>query len=306
VIDLHSHVLPGLDDGAADLPEALELAAAAAADGVTTMAATPHLRADHPRVRPAELASQVDHLQREIDRAGIALELIAGGEVDLAWACRASDADLRLVSYGRRESDLLLETPYGHLPGAFESLVRRLRERGFRLLLAHPERSPTFQEEPRRLAALVRDGVLVQVGADSLTQLPRRSRRRRLASRIIGEGLAHVLASDLHGMRVGRAPSLSAAVAAADGLAHGRGTWMAAGAPAAILAGEPPGAPPVGSAPTRRRPVSRVSAALRSGTRPYWLAPEGPPDLAQRVAQQAGREQDEGEQVRHAPRRDGC
>jgi protein-tyrosine phosphatase len=249
VIDLHCHVLPGLDDGAADLDEALALAAAAAADGVETLAATPHLRADHPDVEPAALRDRVDELQRELERAGIGLELVPAGEVDMAWAYRADDEQLRQVSYAQRGTDLLLETPYGYLPPAFEGVIRELRGRGFRILLAHPERSPTFQHEPGRLAALVHDGVLVQVGADAFTDLPRRSRTRRLATRLVGERLAHVLASDSHGPHIRRSPKLSAGAAAVDRLAPGRGAWMVSEAPAAVLAGEALPAPPARARP---------------------------------------------------------
>jgi protein-tyrosine phosphatase len=244
VIDLHFHLLPALDDGPGDLDEALALAAGAVADGVRTVAATPHLRADHPDVDPADLRGRVDELQDDLDRAGIALELVVGGEVDMAWAYRAGDEQLRQVSYGQRGTDLLLETPYGYLPPAFEGVIGALRGRGFRVLLAHPERSPTFQHEPGRLSALVDDGVLVQVGADALTDLPRRSRTRRLASRLVSEGLAHVLASDSHGPRVGRSPRLSAGAAAVDRLVPGRGAWMVSEVPAAVLAGESVPAPP--------------------------------------------------------------
>jgi protein-tyrosine phosphatase len=239
VIDLHTHVLPALDDGARDLEEALLLAAAMADDGVRIAAATPHLRADHPRVDPAGLLGRVGDLQREIDAAGIPLELRVGGEVDMAWAYRAGGEALRQVSFGQRGRDLLLETPYGLLPPAFEGVLSTLRERGYRVLLAHPERNLTFKEEPKRLAELVIDGTLLQVSADSLTELPRRSRTRRLATRLVAEGLAHVLASDSHGAAVGRRSRLSEAVDVAERLAPGTGAWLVTEAPAAVLAGEP-------------------------------------------------------------------
>jgi protein-tyrosine phosphatase len=239
VIDLHAHVLPGVDDGARDTDEALALLTAMAEDGVRMVAATPHLRADHPRVDPRELATQVASLQRELDGAGIPIELFVGGEVDMAWAYRAGGDELRSVSYRQRGDDLLLEAPYGPLPPAFDGLVATLHERGYRILLAHPERNPTFKHEPERLAALVEGGVLLQVGADSLTELPRRSRTRRLAGSLVSEGLAHVLASDSHGISSGRHPRLSAAGAVADRLAPGSSGWLLPEAPAAILAGEP-------------------------------------------------------------------
>ena len=239
MIDLHAHVLPGIDDGVRDTDEALALLASMARDGVQAVCATPHLRADHPRVHPELLAGQVAALQRDLDHAGIEIELFVGGEVDMAWAYRAEAETLRQVSYRQRGRDLLLEAPYGPLPPAFDSLVAGLHEHGFRVLLAHPERNPTFKDEPRRLSALVADGVLLQVGADSLVDLPRRSRTRRLASSLIAEGLAHALASDSHGTAAGRHPRLSAAGAVADRLAPGAARRLLFEAPAAILAGEP-------------------------------------------------------------------
>jgi protein-tyrosine phosphatase len=237
VVDLHSHVLPGIDDGARDLDEARELASEAEADGVRVIAATPHLRADHPKVEPQMLAGRVEALQAELLQAGLGIELVSGGEVDVMWAYRASDRDLQLVSYAGRGTDLLLETPYGFLPPVFEDVVEGLRDKGLRILLAHPERSPTFQREPERLAALIRRDVLVQVGADALTDAPRKSPQRRLATRLVEERLAHVLATDAHGPGIGRSPGLTAAVAAAERVAPGWGRWMAEEAPAAILAG---------------------------------------------------------------------
>jgi protein-tyrosine phosphatase len=239
VIDLHTHVLPGIDDGARDLDEALALAAALADDGVETAVATPHLRADHPRVHATALAGRVAQLQREVDEVGIPLELCIGGEVDLAWAYRASDDDLRLVSFGERGSDLLIETPYGVLPPAFEGVLGALRAKGYRIVLAHPERNPTFKEEPGRLVRLVDDGLLVQVSADSLTDLPRRSRTRRLATRLVAEGLAHVIATDSHGAGLRRRSVLSEAVEAAERVAPGTARSLVTDVPAAILAGAP-------------------------------------------------------------------
>ena len=237
MLDLHSHILPGIDDGARDLGEARSLAERAEADGVRTIAATPHLRSDHPRVDPEAIARRVADLQGHLFDDGIGVELVSGAEVDAMWAYRASDRELRLASYGGRGTDLLLETPYGFLPPVFEELVAGLRERGLRILLAHPERSPTFQGDTERLAALVRSGVLLQVSADSLADAPRRAPARRLATRLVRERQAHVLATDSHGPGMGRNPSLSAAVAIAERLAPGWGRWMAEEAPAAILAG---------------------------------------------------------------------
>ena len=141
MIDLHSHLLPGLDDGPADVEGSVALAREAAAAGVAVMAATPHLRADFPDVRVEEVETRAEQLRERLREEAIALEIVAGGEVDVLWAQRASDEMLRAASYGGRGTDLLVETPYGPVPEMFEDLLFRIQVRGFRVLLAHPERN---------------------------------------------------------------------------------------------------------------------------------------------------------------------
>jgi protein-tyrosine phosphatase len=244
VIDLHSHLLPGLDDGPADLAGSVALAAEVAASGVRTMACTPHLRADFPDVDVLSLEARVGELQERLTRERIPLELVRGGEVDVLWAQSASDEQLRAASYGGRGHDLLVETPYGELPGMFEDLLFRIRVRGFRILLAHPERNPSFQRDPARLVRLVEGDVLVQLTAGSVTG---GGRAGKLAARLIADGHAHVIAGDLHRAGGSRA-SVADAVAASGGE---RARWMANDAPAAILAGAP--LPPAPVAEPRRR-----------------------------------------------------
>jgi protein-tyrosine phosphatase len=251
MIDLHTHVLPGVDDGAPDLEAAVRLATEAAASGVTTLAATPHLRADHPAVVPRELAGRVEELRAAL--GDLPLEIVAGAEVDLHRALEADGEELRLASYGQQGRDLLVETPYGTLPPAFEDLLFRIAAQGYRVLLAHPERNRDFQREPRRLAALAKRGTLLQVTAASLASGGRGSSTRRLAHALVAEGVAHVIASDDHGG--GWRAALADGVAAAERTAPARARWMVTEAPAAILAGAPlPAAP---SERARRRPLLR-------------------------------------------------
>ena len=255
MIDLHSHLLPGIDDGAPDLEHALELAGAAADQGTRVLAATPHLRADFPDVHADELATRCDEVRAAIGKAGIELEVVQGGEAGVMWAVNASDDDLRAGSYGGRGKDLLVETPYGPLNDTFEQLLFTLPERGYRLLLAHPENNPTFQRTPERLHELVDRGVLLQVTARSLIRSDRRKGPRPLAESLVRDGHAHVLASDAHSGRQLRPPALGAgATAAAELVGPDRARWLVEDAPAAILAGKPlPEPPPV---PIDRRKTS--------------------------------------------------
>ena len=115
MIDLHAHVLPGIDDGPADVEGSLALLHAAALAGTRVIAATPHLRRDFPRVRPEDIAASCATMQERIP-ADWDLQIVSGGEVDLGWAMRATDEQLRMASYGGRGTDLLVETPYGTSP----------------------------------------------------------------------------------------------------------------------------------------------------------------------------------------------
>jgi len=242
------------------MEESLSTARAAVEDGVRVVAATPHVRADHPRVRPPELLGRCQALADGLAEHGVALEIVPGGEVDLRWAAQASDEELRMVSYAQLGRHLLVETPYGNLDGTFEDRVFALALRGYRIVLAHPERSATFQHEPARLGRLVDRGVLTQVTALSLASGDRRSASRRLARALLREGRAHVVASDAHGTGAGRPPNLSAGAAAAQTIDHARAQWMVNEAPAAILAGEdPPPEPRRTSARRLRLPWRRRS-----------------------------------------------
>ncbi len=258
MIDLHSHVLPGIDDGPADLAASLALVRGAAAAGTTVLAATPHLRSDFPGVRLEEIAPRCVELNRHIpDEWGI--RVVPGAEVDLLWAQNATEQDLKLASYWQRGTHLLVETPYQPLPAAFEELVFQLSLRGFQVVLAHPERNATFQKDTERLAELVRRGVLVQVTAQSLAREDRRSKSRRLSLDLVQRGLAHVIASDAHSAEAWRGPELGDGVAAAEAVAPNRARWMVTEVPEAILAGEPMPPEPSDEPPQRRGFLRRLA-----------------------------------------------
>jgi protein-tyrosine phosphatase len=265
MIDLHSHVLPGIDDGPPDLAGSVALAEESARQGVTVLAATPHARHDFPLVDPAALRAACAEVEAALapDRR---VEIVTGAELDLLWAVRATDDELRLASFAGRGTDLLVETPYGSLPANFEDLLFNLTVRGFRILLAHPERNPTFRSDPARLAALVERGVLVQITAPALTEQARTG-VRRFALELVEQGLAHVLSSDAHSASGLRPPMLAEAHAVLAGLDGRRAEWMVTDAPRAILRGE--GLPP---APRLPRPSLTARVARRLG----WARPGRP------------------------------
>lgn len=252
MIDIHSHVLPGLDDGPARPEASLALARVAAADGTLTLAATPHARGDFPGVRIEDVGRRCDELRRMLQEE-VSLSIVPGAEVDLVWALNATPDRLFAASYFQRGKDLLVETPVGPLPTHFEELVFRIAIQGFRVTLAHPERNVSFHRNPLRITNLVKNGVLIQVNAGSLAA-GTRSRVGRFAFSLVGEGLAHVLASDAHSAGPWRPPILSAAVEAASSVISAEAAqWMVCDAPAAVLDGRPLPPRPHVTQPRRRR-----------------------------------------------------
>jgi protein-tyrosine phosphatase len=242
VIDLHTHVLPGLDDGTRSLAEARALALDSAKQGVSVLAATPHVRDDYPTT-PQMMEDAVAELRDDFAANGIPVEVLHGAEValDLLWAIPPEDLPrLTIAQTGRY---LLLEVPYRGWPLAFESAVRRLVELGVTPLLAHPERNPEVQDRPDRVRAVVEAGALVQVTAASVEGARDRA-AQAAALRLLELGLVHVLASDAHGPHIARQGMADAVTALGDPeLAR----YLTVEVPGAIVTGEPvPQRPQVG------------------------------------------------------------
>jgi protein-tyrosine phosphatase len=248
MIDLHTHVLPGLDDGAPDLEASVTIARLAAAEGVHTLVATPHIREDYDVV-PEEIAGRAAELEHHLSESGVGVRVLPGGEVSMTRVPELDDEQLRMVSIAGDTPYVLLETPYGGVPAAFEEAAFALELRGFRALIAHPERSPSFQARPERLSGLVERGAMLQLTAGALTgELGRDV--GRFALDLVQRGLAHVIATDVH-RATGRRSSLSDARQALERRGLGEvAEWMTVDAPERIARGEAP--PPAPAIPSRR------------------------------------------------------
>ena len=163
MLDIHSHILPGLDDGVRDLESAVALAAEASAAGVEVIAATPHVRIDFPTTR-AQIAEGVDAVAAALAAHAIPLEVVGGAEVAMDWIPRVLDDDLPGYTLARNGRYLLVEFPYEGWPRAAELLLSELASRGVTAVLAHPERNDAVQESTTRLRVLTQStGALVQV-----------------------------------------------------------------------------------------------------------------------------------------------
>lgn len=246
MIDLHSHVLPAVDDGAENMGMSLALLRASADGGITHIAATPHVRADYP-TSPETMEAGVAALNAAAHEAGIPIVVLTGGELDIEQMTSFDDGTLARFGLGGNAGALLVECPYVGWPAGLRILTSSLAARGFAVVLAHPERNPVVQASPVTLRPLVADGVLVQLTASSVDG--RLGQGAKRASRaLLDAGLAHMIASDAHSTTV-RAAGLAAAAASLDDRALAQ--WLTEDVPAAVMHGaELPARP---ARPQRRR-----------------------------------------------------
>jgi protein-tyrosine phosphatase len=235
VIDLHAHILPGFDDGVPTLQDARALARFAAAEGVTAIAATPHVRDDWP-TRPERMERGVAALRADFAEQGIPVAVVHGGELDLARLWTLDEDDVARFTYAQKGRCLLVEMPYRGWPQVLEPTVASLRGRGITPLLAHPERNDEVRRAPERLASLVADGALVQVTAGSVAGTLGGA-ARATALRLLELDLVHILATDAHGAHVAGRGGLAAGAAALGDDALAR--RLTVEVPRAILAGAP-------------------------------------------------------------------
>jgi protein-tyrosine phosphatase len=234
LIDLHSHILRGIDDGARSLEDSLAIAHAAVAGGITVIAGTPHVRDDWP-TDAGVMEQRVAELRARLEQEGIALDVRPGGEIAIDWLTRLPLDELRRFGLGGNPRYLLVETPYHGWPRDLADELFALRAAGITPVLAHPERNAEVQSHPEWLVPIVQSGVLVQVTAASVDgRIGRQVQGCGL--RLIEEGLAHMLASDAHHASV-RAVGMAAAVEAVGNEALA--AWLTRGVPAAIIGDEP-------------------------------------------------------------------
>lgn len=250
MIDLHSHILPGIDDGSRSLEMSIAMARIAVADGIHTMACTPHIYPGLYMNDTAGIRAARDALQVELDERGIALQLTTGADVHLVPALiDGLRAGTIPTLHGTRY--LLLEPSHHVAPPRFAEHVFGLVAEGYTPVITHPERLTWIEDHFSTFVDLVRQGCWMQVTAAALTGMfgPR---AKYWGERFLGEGLTHLLATDCHsdGRRV---PVLSQGLAVAERIVGSEeARQLVQGRPAAILANLPPSrTPPL---PDRRAP----------------------------------------------------
>lgn len=232
MIDLHCHVLPGIDDGPQTLDGAVALARVAEAAGTRTIVATPHVSSRYPN-DAATIARRVEELNTRLAAEGLALEIVPGAEIALTRVVDIAQEELADLALGGG-GWLLVEPPFTAVGVGLDTILLSLQRQGRQIVLAHPERCSAFRRDPRMLEVLVANGVLTSITAGSLVgQFGEDA--RRFALELVREEMVHNVASDAHD-QLQRPPSIANELRTAGLLPLA--DWLTEDVPAALLAGE--------------------------------------------------------------------
>jgi len=208
LIDLHHHLLPYCDDGAKDMATALDMARAAVADGITTVACTPHILPGLYDNSGDVIRRGVVLLQEALAHLDIPLRLVTGSDAHMRPDFGAALKSGLLLSLNDSRY-VLFEPPHHVLPPRLDECLFSIMEAGYVPILTHPERLTWIESHYARIVDLARRGVWMQITAASLTG--RFGKRPKYwAEKMLSEGMIHILATDAHDL-LSRPPVLSAA-----------------------------------------------------------------------------------------------
>lgn len=209
MIDLHTHILPGLDDGSKNLAESLSMAQVASDDGIHTIVATPHVLQGVFDNDKNKILLAVTQLNQTLQEQNIAVHILPGAEYYLEADIPLKLSQGELLTINNNGRYLLVELPSAFIPEYTAQVLYEIQLQGVTPIIAHPERNAGFSRRPDILQEMISRGVLAQVTSASITGLFGK-KVKRTAFSFLRRGLVHLVSSDAHSSR-GRAPLLSQA-----------------------------------------------------------------------------------------------
>lgn len=199
-IDIHTHILPGLDDGPATMEESLQAARRAWEKGITTLVATPHVMEGVYENTREIIGEKARHLQRELEKGGCPLKVYPGAEYMISKSLLTLMARGHLTTLGDNGKYYILELPLNQpLPGYVGNLLFHMALKGYRGIIPHPERILDVQKDPNLLLPLIRGGALIQVTLTSLAGVFGEKTKKTAQILMDCQGV-HLLATDMHGL----------------------------------------------------------------------------------------------------------
>lgn len=195
-VDMHSHLIPGIDDGAQTLEESIGLIKGLKALGFTTLITTPHIMSDFYRNKPETILPGLDLVREEIAKQGLGVTIHAAAEYYLDGGFEKKIKEEKLLSFGK-ENYLLFELSYLNRPDSMSRVIFDLISAGYKPILAHPERYPYFYDKFEVYKEIVDRGALLQLNTNSLTGYYSPG-AKAIAERLIDEGLVSFIGTDTH------------------------------------------------------------------------------------------------------------
>lgn len=250
-IDIHCHLIPAVDDGPADADESLRMGRLAAADGITTVVATPHIV--EGVYSGMDIDQRISEIRAGFKHEGINVALATGAEVSMSHCLEADVETLKKLTIG--DGDFILVETSGTTPAQLSDVVERIGMYGFYSVLAHPERTLYTVNEIGRLCAGAKDrNVFLQVTAASIEGLFGRKIQKKCMY-LIKSGLVHFVATDAHS-DFGRVPVMSNAYNILSQKAAGAADLLMQENPRRLL--------------ENKKPQSTGSGEMRSGKRMFF------------------------------------
>jgi len=215
MIDIHSHILPQMDDGASSWDISLKMCQQAYQDGIKTIVATPHTLNGIYDNYPKVIEEKVKTLNQKLKESNIPLQILPGSEVHLRDDIIEKIKKQEIITLNKANY-ILLEFPTTQIPLQIEEILFQIQIMGITPILSHVERNLEFQHQPALLANLIQKGALAQLTAASLCGAFG-TKIRKLSQELLANGLIYCIASDAHSnSEQGRSPTLSKAVSEAS------------------------------------------------------------------------------------------
>ncbi len=238
MIDIHCHILPGVDDGAQTLEETLEMCRMAVADGITTTVATPHQQNGVYQNSSESILKNVETISAVLKESKISLEILPGADVYVEVNTGEKIEKGEVLTLNNTRRYFLLEFPAHTIPPNIGKIIFNLLLKNFTPIITHPERIIEVQENPNRIYDLVSQGALSQITAMSITG-EFGSRIQKCAKTLLKHNLAHIIATDAHSVN-SRPPILSESVKVAGRmLGEDLAANMVTTVPSVVIRGEP-------------------------------------------------------------------
>ena len=237
MIDIHCHILPGMDDGPGSFDEAVAMCRKAAADGIRTIVATPHFKPGSYEFAAARIMEAIDILTAELKKRGVDIRILPGAEVTVSPEMIAHlNVGNHLTINGGRY--FLTEFSPLSVPADWDKFLLSFLDAGMVPIIVHPERNAWFINHPAALATAVRSGIMVQITAASITG-DFGAEARDFSVHLLRNNLVHAIASDGHSADFRPSQLTEAVTLAADVVGRERAEALVTSIPQAIIEGQP-------------------------------------------------------------------